>query len=68
MSNTTPETKLIARWTRSASPTDRWQTLQSQLSQVTASVASHWTRRSFVTCKWRALPAGVSAPASNGMA
>jgi len=63
MSNT-PIAKPGSRLT----PTNRWQTLQSQLSQVTASAASHWTRRSFVTCRWRALPARVSAPASNGMA
>ena len=41
MSNT-PIAKPGSRLT----PTNRWQTLQSQLSQVTASAASHWTRQS----------------------
>jgi hypothetical protein len=52
---------LIAEW-RATHATDRWQTLQSQLSRSMATAATAWTRRSPLTCKWRALPAGVSAP------
>jgi hypothetical protein len=61
MTRREPLSKLTAQWLRTTPAAQRWQTLQSLLSQHTGIESSAWTRRSSVICKWRALPASVSA-------
>jgi hypothetical protein len=59
-----PTSKPTAQWLRAIPRAQRWQAMQTLLSQHAGTGPSAWMRRSTSSCKWRALPAGVSAQAS----